>query len=159
MFVAKLNPTGSGLVYATYLGGSGVEIEDNQSCSIAFDKDGNAYVAGSTVSTNFPTTVGAFQTTLSYDGNAYRPDGFITKLNPTGSALVYSTYLGGHETDSGNGIALMADGSVAVTGMPPGNRPVRSPSATSFRGPCGTHWSESSWEKPGIRRSWHFCGP
>ena len=78
-FVAKLNPTGSALEYATFLGGS----DDDQAFDIAIDEAGNAYVTGVTNSTNFPVTPGAFDT--SYNGGTY--DGFVAKLNPTGSAL------------------------------------------------------------------------
>src|SRR5207302_1632423 len=85
-FVTKLNSNGSGLVYSTYLGGSGSDYGHG----IAVDADGNAYVTGTTDSGNFPTTTRAFQPTLSGSSDA-----FVTKLDPTGSALVYSTYLGG----------------------------------------------------------------
>src|SRR5262249_36740004 len=84
-FVTKLKPSGTGYVYSTYLGGTG---SDNGQ-GIAVDSAGNAYVTGVTGSTNFPTTVGAFQTTLAGGGDA-----FLTKLNPTGTGLVYSSYLG-----------------------------------------------------------------
>src|SRR5207245_2803636 len=80
-FVTKLNPTGSALVYSTYLGGSN---QDYGGEAIAVDASGNAYVTGETRSSDFPTTAGAFQTTL----NAFQ-GAFVTKLNPTGSALVY----------------------------------------------------------------------
>jgi hypothetical protein len=89
-FVAKLNPTGDTLVYSTYLGGS--SLEDGN--GIAVDSFGNAYVTGETYSDDFPTTPGAFQTTYGND-----TDAFATELNPTGSALVYSTYLGGSGTE------------------------------------------------------------
>jgi Big-like domain-containing protein/beta-propeller repeat-containing protein len=98
VFVTKLDPTGSGLVYSTYLGGNNAD----QGLGIALDAGGNAYVTGFTQSTNFPTFA-AFQTTLR--GVA---DAFVTKLNPTGSGLVYSTYLGGSDNDQGFGIALDA---------------------------------------------------
>jgi Beta-propeller repeat len=106
-FVTKINPTGSALVYSTYLGGSG----DDQGYSIAVDGSGNAYVTGYTSSTNFPTA-NALQSTLAGGNNA-----FITKINPTGSALVYSTYLGGNDSDGGNGIAVDASGNAYVTGI------------------------------------------
>src|SRR5437867_4409279 len=99
VFVTKLNPTGSGLVYSTYLGGS----DDDGGSGIAVDATGNAYVTGFTGSTNFPTTLGAFQTASGGQG-----DGFVTKVNSTGSGLVYSTYLGGGGRDFSLGIAVDA---------------------------------------------------
>src|SRR5439155_17628970 len=78
---------------------------------IAVDAAGNAYVTGGILSTDFPTTAGAFQTTLGGD-----LDAFVTKLNPTGSALVYSTFLGGSAFDEGLGIAVDAAGNAYVTG-------------------------------------------
>lgn len=107
--VTKLDPTGSALVYSTYLGGSDLD----EAFGIAVDGLGNAYMTGATFSNNFPTTEGAFQTT--YGGGF--GDGFVTKLSPTGSALVYSTYLGGSGQDGGNGIAVDAAGDVHVTGL------------------------------------------
>jgi hypothetical protein len=106
-FVTKLNPTGSALVYSTYLGGSNFD----QGNAIALDSSGSAYLTGRTDSVNFPTTVGAFQT--SPGGNS---DTFAAKLNPTGSALAYSTYLGGLNSDVGNAIALDSSGSAYLTG-------------------------------------------
>ena len=84
--MVKLNPAGSELVYATFLGGS----SDDVASAIAVDGAGRAYVTGSTSSTDFPTTPGAFDT--SYNGGG---DAFVAKLNPTGSGLVYATFLGG----------------------------------------------------------------
>ncbi|HEY3128664.1 MAG TPA: HYR domain-containing protein [Acidobacteriota bacterium] len=107
VFVAKLNPAGSSLLYSTYLGGGGRD----QGFGIAVDADGNAYVAGLTLSTNFPTTPGALKTTLGG-----MEDAFVAKLNSTGSALVYSTLLGGGSTDFALGIALDAAGNAYVTG-------------------------------------------
>ena len=109
-FVTKLNPTGSALVYSTYLGGN----NDDQGLGIAVDAAGNAYVAGQTRSSTFPTTPGAFQ---RFEGGGLNdPDAFVTKLNPLGSALVYSTYLGGGSPDHATGIALDAAGNAYVTG-------------------------------------------
>jgi hypothetical protein len=107
-FVTKLNPSGSALVYSTFLGGSNDEFGNG----IAVDTSGSAYVTGITGSPNFPTTVGAFDTT--HNGGSF--DAFVTKLNPSGSALVYSTFLGGVGTESGNGIAVDTSGSAYVTG-------------------------------------------
>src|SRR5437660_872176 len=100
VFVTKLNVTGTALVYSTYLGVGGGE----RGNAIAVDKDGNAYVTGETNSVDFPTTLGAVQTTF---GGSFS-DAFVTKLNATGSALVYSTYLGGDGDDVGSGIAADA---------------------------------------------------
>ncbi len=110
-FVTKLNPLGTGLVYSTYLGGSGDEFTSGGGIRIAVDPPGNAYVTGATSSTNFPTTPGAFQTTFGGISDA-----FVTKLNSAGSALVYSTYLGGSAAENGRGIAADAVGNAYVTG-------------------------------------------
>jgi beta-propeller repeat-containing protein len=108
VFVTKLNETGSALIYSTYLGGLGFESGQG----IDIDADGNAYVTGNTTSTNFPTTAGAFQPVFGGGGQ----DAFVTKLNSTGSALVYSTYLGGLDVDGSLGIAVGRFGNAYVTG-------------------------------------------
>lgn len=111
-FVAKLNFPQSGnpsLSYFTYLGGSLADA----AAGVAFDPGGDAYVTGSTNSTNFPTTTTVFQPGYG-GGNA---DAFVTEFDPTGAALVYSTYLGGSNTDSGNGIAVDTSGSAYITGQ------------------------------------------
>jgi hypothetical protein len=104
-FVTKLNATGSALVYSTFLGGS----DFAQGFDIAV-LDGRAYVTGFTTTADFPTTPGAFDT--SFNGNT---DAFVTKLNRSGSALVYSTFLGGSDSDGGSGIAVL-DGRAYVMG-------------------------------------------
>jgi hypothetical protein len=110
-FVTKLNPAGSALIYSTYLGGSNTDAARG----IAVDGSGDAYVTGYTYSSDFPTTPGAFQTTCgSCSGGLF--DAFVTKLNATGSALIYSTYLGGSGLDEGFSIALDASGDAYVTG-------------------------------------------
>src|SRR5439155_1111362 len=96
-FVTKLNTLASGsasLVYSTYLGGT----SDENGFGIAVDATGNTYVTGQTGSLDFPTTTGAFRP--SFAGGFI--DAFVTKLNPTGAALAYSTYLGG--TGDGGGL-------------------------------------------------------
>jgi hypothetical protein len=108
-FVTKLDAAGSGLVYSTYLGGS--DFEGGQ--GIAVDNAGSAYVAGYTDSTDFPTTAGAAQTS---NAGGFGADTFVTKLDAAGSALVYSTYLGGGDNDFGQGIAVDDAGSAYVTG-------------------------------------------
>ena len=108
VFVTKLDPNGGALVYSTYLGGSG----DEQATHIAIDSAGNSYVTGVTGSTNFPTTLGALQTSLLGSNDA-----FVVKLDPTGTALVYSTYLGGSDVDLGNSIAVDSSGNVYLVGQ------------------------------------------
>ncbi len=105
-FVARFNSSGT-LTYATYLGGNGID----QIHDIALDNNGNIYVAGETMSTNFPTA-NAYQATRQ--GNA---SAFVTKFNAAGSSLIYSTYLGGtNGASAAIGIAVNAQGSAAVTG-------------------------------------------
>lgn len=105
-FVTKLNATGSTLVYSTFLGGGGGH-------AIAVDSVGNAYMTGDTGSSTLATP-GAFQTTF----NSGDFDAFVTKLNATG-ALLYSTYLGGSDSDGGQGIALdaLANPNAYVSGV------------------------------------------
>jgi len=105
-FVSKLNAAGNALKYSTLLGGSGMDL-----CSgIAIDASGDAYVTGTTYSTDFPTQ-GALQSSLNGTANA-----FVAKLNPAGTALVYSTYLGGSGTDNANAIAMDSSGAAYIVG-------------------------------------------
>jgi hypothetical protein len=113
-FVTELNPTGSALVYSTYLGGTNASgTSGDQGMAIAIDAQGDAYVTGSTDSANFPVS-NAFQSTLKSPAG----DAFVTELSPTGSALLYSTYLGGSGAagDAGNGIAVDSNDAAYVTG-------------------------------------------
>ena len=122
-FITKINPSGSALIYSTYLGGDRREV----GTSIAVDPSGNAYVAGMTGSDNFPT-VSAMQTTFGGGST----DTFLAKINPSGSALVYSTYLGGDQDDNGDGIAVDSTGSVYVAGVTSSsNFPTASPIQTA----------------------------
>src|SRR5262249_57675001 len=105
--VAKMNGSGSALSYSTYLGGNNVD-EGN---GVAVDAAGNAYITGYTASTNFP-----LQSPIR-GSNANSVDAFVTKLNPAGSALVYSTYLGGSALDYATAIAVDSSGSAYVTGI------------------------------------------
>jgi uncharacterized protein (TIGR03437 family) len=107
-FVAKINPTGTAWVYSTYLGGNNVD-EGN---GIAVDAAGSAYVTGYTASTNFP-----LQSPFQSSNPSASVDAFVTKINPAGSALVYSTYLGGSATDYRTAIAVDSSGSSYVTGI------------------------------------------
>ena len=93
-FVTKLNAAGNGLVYSTYLGGS----DGEDGLGIAVDTNGSAYILGSTASTDFPVTMGAFQS-----GLAGATDAFVAKLTAAGSGLVYASYLGGSAQDTSNG--------------------------------------------------------
>jgi len=106
-FVAKLDSDGSSLLYSTYLGGSG----DDYGWSIAVDSSGDAFVAGDTLSTDFPTTPGAYDT--FYNGGS---DAFVVKLGPMGSSLLYATFVGGTTHDWARSIAVSATGDVYATG-------------------------------------------
>ncbi len=106
-FVAKINASGTALLYSTYLGGGSVDAVNG----IAVDSSGNAYVAGATNSTDFPT-VNAIQSTA---GGGY--DVFVSKINSSGTALIYSTYLGGGSDDSAYGIAVDSSGNAYVAGL------------------------------------------
>ena len=105
-FVAAFSPSGGQLIYCTYLGGSG----DDRASGIAVDRQLNTYITGQTSSTDFPLAGGA-QRTLG--GSR---DGFVTKLNPSGTALVYSTFLGGSGVDSASAIALDASNNAVIAG-------------------------------------------
>jgi hypothetical protein len=120
-FVTKLNPTGTGLLYSTYLGGSGNTNYFGDSASrLVVDSSGDAYVTGSAGSPDFPVTQGAFQTT-NHAATNENTNAFVTELNPTGTAQLYSTYLGGSGTDRagdmGNAIAVDTAGDTYVTGL------------------------------------------
>ncbi|MCC6540551.1 MAG: SBBP repeat-containing protein [Bryobacterales bacterium] len=114
-FVIKVNADGGSLGYATYLGGRGDEIGG----AIAVDAQGNVYVAGATTSTDFPTTAQAVSTTYrGTGGNTIFPggDAFVAKLNPAGTALVWSTLLGGARDDWATSLVVDASGQVWVAG-------------------------------------------
>jgi hypothetical protein len=129
-FVTVLNPAGNDYVYSTFLGGSALDVGDG----IAVDSADSAYVTGATESTNFPTTSGAWQT--AYGTNT---DAFITKLNPAGSALVYSTYLGGSGFDTGISIAVDGTNNAYVTGQTgSSNFPTAGPTQSALNGGNGT---------------------
>lgn len=103
-----IDPT---LVYSTYLGGSG--FPGDLAAGIAIDEDGNAYIAGSTNSTDFPVVAGSYETS---DPAASANVVFVTKLNAAGTAEIYSTFIGGTWGDWAEGIALDNHGSAYVTG-------------------------------------------
>ncbi len=117
-FVSKFDPTGTTLVYSTYLGGS----SNDEGNAIAVDASGNAYVGGATSSTDFPTK------SPLQAANAGSDDAFVAVLNATGSALVYSTYLGGASDDECNAIAVDTSSNVYVAGVTDStNFPTHSP--------------------------------
>jgi uncharacterized repeat protein (TIGR01451 family) len=125
-FITKINASGSALVYSTYLGGS---LPDS-AAGIAIDNSGNAYVAGFTFSTNFPTA-----SPLQASTGGGISDAFVVKLNASGSALLYSTYLGGGDEDAARGIAVDGSGSVYVAGYTSStNFPTASPIQASNGG-------------------------
>lgn len=107
-FVARLDASGTGLIYATYLGGSGIDAAS----AIAIDAAGNAYVAGYTASPDFPVIPSALQAVAG--GGAY--DAFVVKLAADGTPL-YATYLGGSGLDQANAIAVDAAGRAYVAGV------------------------------------------
>ena len=114
-FVTKLNPTGTALIYSTYLG-SPSYYGDTTANGIVVDGSGNAFVVGGTAALDFPVTAGAFQTVLKHSGTP-RYNVFVTKFNPAGSALVYSTYLGGTRGgDEGASVAIDGSGNAYVVG-------------------------------------------
>jgi hypothetical protein len=128
VFVTKLNAAGSALLYSTYLGGSGAGLEDRGFC-IAVDPSGNAYVTGETNSLDFPTQ-NPLQSTLNGD-----VDAFVAKLNAAGSALVYSTYLGGSGGEAGHGIAADSGGNAYVTGTTDSlDFPIQNPLQSALKG-------------------------
>ncbi|MFQ5578502.1 MAG: SBBP repeat-containing protein, partial [Anaerolineae bacterium] len=141
-FVARLNADGSGLVYATFLGGS----SGDRAYAVAVDGAGRAYVTGATYSQNFPATPAAFDGSYNY-GYA---DSFFVRLNPDGSGLEYATFLGGSEPGYGMAVALDGEGSAYLAGA------TRSPTyPATVRGADPTHngdWdgfvTKIAFEKP-----------
>ena len=125
-FVSKINSAGSALVYSTYLGGSSSEY----GLGIAIDSSGNAYITGPTYSTNFPTS------NPLQASNGGEMDAFVSKINSAGSALTYSTYLGGSSNDFAEGIAVDRNGNSYVTGYTISNNfPTKNPIQALKKGP------------------------
>jgi hypothetical protein len=116
-FIAKLDPSGSKLQYATYLGGS----DDDWLVGLALDSNGNVYVAGNTRSKDLPTTDTALQRRIAPGVCGSSPpvtceNGFVAKIDPSGSRLVYATYFGGTKWQSINGIAIDSSGNAFIAG-------------------------------------------
>ena len=113
VFLTKLNPTGSALIYSTFFGGS----QNETAFGVAVDAAGSAYVTGSTSSPDFPTTDGAFQTSCANcSQQAQITRAFVSKFTPSGGSLAYSTYLGGSDGDSGLAIDVDSSGNCYVAG-------------------------------------------
>lgn len=111
--VTKLNPSGTALVYSTFLTGAITDNVETLAGGIAVDSAGSVYIGGTTRQPKYPVTPGAFDTTFGTFGRK----GFITKLNPQGSGLVYSTFLAGDDNDTYlEALAIDSDGAVYVTG-------------------------------------------
>jgi hypothetical protein len=127
VFIAKLDPAGSALIYSTYVGGT---TNPSYSQGVAIDTAGNAYITGYTYASDFPTIPGAIQPAR----NGTAVEGFVSKLNSTGSALLYSTYLGGSDSDYSLGIAVDAAGNASVAGY---TRSTDFPVANAFQASNG----------------------
>lgn len=135
-FITKFNPAGSALIYSTYLGGGSID----QANAVAVDSSGNAYVTGFTYSNDFPIA-NALQPTCgcSFGNCAGNNAVFISKLNPTGSAFVYSTFLGGNDTEEGRGIAVDSSGNAYITGSTRStNFPMVNPFQATFNSENGS---------------------
>ncbi|HVT44173.1 MAG TPA: SBBP repeat-containing protein [Thermoanaerobaculia bacterium] len=130
-FVAKVSPSGDALLYSTYLGGAGEDRAD----AIAVDADGNAYVTGYTYATNFPTVmpVQAQCGCTSSIGGRTQSDAFVSKLSPTGSSLLYSTFYGGIGPDRGFGIGVDSAGAIYFGGTTNGISPSTFPLVDSIK--------------------------
>jgi hypothetical protein len=130
-FVTRLSPDGSNLDYSTYLGGAGYDY----ALGLALDPQGGATVAGVAQSFNFPTTPGAFDAT--FNGPVPGGDAFVTRLSPTGSSLVYSTFLGGTAAEGAHAVAIDAQGATTVVGS------TRSGDFPTTLGAFDTSWNGS----------------
>jgi hypothetical protein len=112
-FVTKVNPTGTGLIYSTLIGGYGAfESSGDSANALALDGYGDAYIAGTTYSLNFPVTVNAYQTQRRTDDS----EPFVTVFDAAGSGVIYSTYFAGSSGDYGTGLATDGQGNIYFTG-------------------------------------------
>ena len=119
IYVTKLNSTGTELIYSTFIGG---EEGNEELFDMALDGNGSVYLTGMTYSQDYPVTDGAYKTIFNDPGDTYtiemaNCDAYITKLDPTGSSLIYSTFIGGRNVDFGFGIDVDKDGFVYVAGI------------------------------------------
>jgi photosystem II stability/assembly factor-like uncharacterized protein len=136
-FVTKLSASGTSILFSTFVGGG----QNETGRSVALDSAGNAYVCGETFSTDFPVTPGAFDNSFGGNGGSGFPwDGFVFKIDSAGSALIYSTYLGGGGDDRASDIAVDASGNAHVTGSTSSSTfPVLNGVATPFRSGGGAN--------------------
>jgi hypothetical protein len=137
MFLTEFDPTGSNLLFADYFGGTS---GDDNVTSIALDSSGNAYVSGSTMSTDFPV-VGAYQSTLTGT-----QDAFLIKFPPNGSSITYSTYLGGSNSQISNAVSVDAAGEAIVAGS---TQSTDFPMANAFQGSVAADQS-GNWGQYGF---------
>jgi hypothetical protein len=128
-FVFELAPSGGSLTYSTYLGGSGTDVAAG--IALATDGSGDAFVVGSTGSADFPIVAGAIQSSIAGTSN-----GFVTKVNSSASAWVYSTYLGGGTGDFASAVAVDSSNNAYVTGATQNSAFTTTPGA--FQTTCGT---------------------
>jgi hypothetical protein len=141
-FVTKLNPQGSALAFSTFLGGTG----SDKAFGIAVDSKGNSYVTGETSSSDFPHTSDAVQSLCDQSSARCNGDVFLTEVNPSGTDLVYSTFLGGDGEDTGQAIALDSSDNVYLTGSTlSANFPV---SSNPFQKNCGANCKRASLDDP-----------
>ena len=146
--VFKLNAQGNALVYSGFLGGE----ENDSTEGVAVDSSGIAYVTGGTKSTGFPTTGNAYQSSRAGD-----TDAFLAKINAAGSALLYSTYLGGSGTDRGSGIAIDSSGNAYIAGFASSNDfPTENAFQNSFGGSFDAFVAKFDTNSSGIN-SLVFC--
>jgi hypothetical protein len=126
IFLTKIDPTGSTLIYSTYLGGSNFDF----AFDVAVDASGSTYLTGYVISSDFPTTAGAYQP--GFGGGA--GDAYVTKFSPDGKSLIYSTYIGGSDYDQAYGIAVDGDGNAYIAGV---TASLNFPLANAYQGIIG----------------------
>ncbi len=166
VFVTKFNSTGTALVYSTYLGGVGPSDEASAN-DIAVDGEFNAYVGGTTDANDFPVNAGAFQTIC---GGNWNPEtlqqipgcgpgtgasAFLTKINPAGSSIVYSTFLGGDNGSTITGVAVDSAGEAYVTGFTSSVAGPDQPSFAAFPATAGA-LLPGTWNSPGYGSAYAF---
>ncbi|QQR74456.1 MAG: SBBP repeat-containing protein [Holophagales bacterium] len=133
VFVTKLDPSGTSLIFSTYLGGSGIDTAS----ALALDARGNLWIAGTTSSPSFPVTASTYDATCGTDGNCNNgaSDAFLAAFNPAGQ-LIVSTFFGGSAADQANGVVIDAAGMVTLVGSTSSpDLPLFAPTQRSLRGP------------------------